>query len=117
MSNVFVSAIFVITLYIPALRCNLQTCQTINMKVLAKGGVPKNDFNFVFTMEDKTFGLVFHKCFHQCEMNEQCIGFEICKMSEDSFRCQACCKWKKRKNYVTLPGPSNCTYYEQVFFY
>ena len=115
--NVLVSTILAMTLYVPALRCYAQQCQTTNMKVIAKGGRPANDFKSIFTMEDKTFGLLFHKCFRRCEMNEQCIGLEICKMSEDVFRCQACCKWKKRRNYGFSAGSSDCTYYEQVSLY
>nr|XP_022316167.1 uncharacterized protein LOC111119891 [Crassostrea virginica] len=111
--NVLVSTILAMTLYVPALRCYAQQCQTTNMKVIAKGGRPANDFKSIFTMEDKTFGLLFHKCFRRCEMNEQCIGLEICKMSEEVFRCQACCKWKKRRDYGFSAGSSDCTYYEQ----
>ena len=114
---VLVSTILAMTLYVPALRCYAQQCQTTNMKVITKGGRPANDFKSIFTMEDKTFGLLFHKCFRRCQMNEQCIGLEICKMSEEVFRCQACCKWKKRRNYGFSAGSSDCTYYEQVFLF
>ena len=116
LEKIYVFVFLILYAYSPVLYCNCHQCQTTTMKVIAKRKLPSTDFKGLFTLEDKTFGQVFQKCYKQCKMNDRCIGFEICKISEDLFSCQACCKWKKRKDYgsIQVVGPSDCSYYEQV---
>ena len=92
--------------------CDSQTYAGQKFKIKATVPLPSTDFKPLFTVDDSRGR--FHKCFFLCERNQQCIGVQICKVKEDLFRCQACCEWKKVKNYTTQSGASNCTYYEQV---
>ncbi|XP_078341067.1 uncharacterized protein LOC111106368 isoform X2 [Crassostrea virginica] len=91
--------------------CASQTCVGRKFEIKATVPLPSTDFKPLFTVDDSKD--IFHRCFFLCERNQQCIGVEICKVKEHLFRCQACCEWKKVKIYTTLPGASNCTYYEQ----
>ena len=92
--------------------CDSQTYAGRKFEIKATVPLPSTDFKPLFTVDDSKD--MFHRCFFLCERNQQCIGVEICKVKEGLFRCQACCEWKKVKKYTTLPGASNCTYYEQV---
>ena len=115
MNYTMVSVYLTIGLVLITNMCASQQCKThSNIEILHKGKIPTNDYKPLFTIEDSSFGKLFHKCFHFCGYYEQCMGFEICKLSESVWRCNACCEWKKVKTYVTLTDLSTCTFYGRV---
>ena len=92
--------------------CASQQCKTnSNIEILHKGKIPTNDYKPLFTIEDSSFGKWnCYKCFHFCGYCKQCMGFEICRLTERVWRWNVCCEWNKVKTYVTLTDLSTCTF-------
>ena len=104
----------VIGLYVQIIRGFSQQCENKDLTILAKTQIPIPDFKPIFTADHFTFGVSFQNCLHHCDTNDRCIGFEVCQVNENLYRCRGCCEWRKRKKYDIPTGFSMCTFYGKV---
>ena len=104
----------VIGLYVQIIRGFSQQCENKDLTILAKTQTPSADFKPIFTTDHIKFGVSFQNCFHHCDTNDRCIGFEVCQVNENLYRCRGCCEWRKRKKYDIPTGFSMCTFYGKV---
>lgn len=95
------------------IRCSPQQCVTTDFKKKFSGKLNESDYKPLTSMQENSYGILFHKCLHYCEQDKRCIGFQICKVSESLFQCQTCCHWRKIFRY-TYTNTSDCKYLEKV---
>lgn len=90
-----------------------QQCVTTDFKKKVSGKLNENSFKPLFSIQENSYGILFHKCLYDCEQDKRCIGFQICKVSESLFQCQICCHWRKIVGYTVTKTP-DCKYFEKV---
>lgn len=108
-----VLVIFLISLLLIIIQCRSQQCVSTNFKLVFKNSISSIDYRPLLVLQDTNYGITFHKCLHLCSQSEQCIGFFLCKATENLFLCQTCCEWKRIKGYKLGNSP-NCKYIEKV---
>lgn len=55
-------------------------------------------------------------CVLNCELDQRCIWFQLCKVTESLFYCETCCRWKKIRGFDIMDDPG-CKYIEKVSSY
>ena len=108
------SLLTVIGLSLQMIRGFSLQCENKDLTILTKTQISIPDFKPIFTADHITFGVSFQNCFHHCDTNDRCIGFEVCQVNENLYRSRGCCEWRRRKKYDTMTGFSMCTFYGKV---
>ena len=50
----------------------------------------------LLALEENSYGIIRYMCVLNCEFDQLCIWFQLCKVTESLFYCKTCCKWKKK---------------------
>lgn len=97
--------------------CNIpsspQQCVTTDFKKKFSGKLNEDSFKPLFSIQENSYGILFHKCLYYCEQDKRCMGFQICKVSESLYQCQTCCHWMKIRGQ-SITNTSDCKYLEKV---
>lgn len=93
--------------------CFSHLCFSNEVQTFLKGKLADSDFTPLLSLEDNSYGKLFHRCLFYCEKDKRCSGFQICKISETLFQCRTCCEWKKAKGFTFTYSP-DCKYVEMV---
>ncbi|XP_052680998.1 uncharacterized protein LOC128161677 [Crassostrea angulata] len=103
--------VFVVLFQVHVNICFSHQCFPNEIQTFLKGKLADSDFTSLLSLEDNSYGKLFHKCLFYCEKDKRCIGFQICKISETLFQCRTCCEWKKAKGFTFTYSP-DCKYVE-----
>lgn len=77
------------------------------------GKLNSTDFEPLLAFEENSYGKMWHMCVLNCELDQRCIGFQLCKVTESLFYCETCCRWKKIRGFNFIDDPG-CKYIERV---
>lgn len=90
-----------------------QECVTKAFQKITHGRLNSTDFEPLLAFEENSYGKMWHMCVLNCELNQRCIGFQLCKFTESLFYCMTCCRWKKIKGFTFIAEPG-CKFVEKV---
>lgn len=90
-----------------------QECVTKAFQKITHGRLNSTDFEPLLAFDENSYGKMWHMCVLNCELNQRCIGFQLCKFTESLFYCMTCCRWKKIKGFTFIAEPG-CKFVEKV---
>lgn len=90
-----------------------QQCTTRYIQKYLDGRLADTDYKPLLSLEEDSYGKALGKCVLYCDNDQRCLGFDLCKIRENLFRCRTCCEWKKIKGF-TIGNYSNCKRIEKV---
>lgn len=93
--------------------CFSQQCVIKDFQKITNGKLNLTDFEPLLAFEEKCYGKMWHMCVLNCELDQRCIGFQLCKVTESLFYCETCCRWKKIRGLDIIDDPG-CKYIEKV---
>lgn len=93
--------------------CFSQQCVNKDFQKVTHGKLKSTDFEHLLALEENSYGKMWHMCVLNCELDQRCFGFQLCKVTESLFNCKTCCRWKKIKGFTFIDQPG-CKYVEKV---
>lgn len=74
--------------------CFSQQCVIKDFQKITHGKLNSTDFEPLLAFEENCYGKMWHICVLNCELDQRCIGFQLCQVTESLFYCKTCCRWK-----------------------
>lgn len=90
-----------------------QQCVTKAFQKITHGRLNSTDFEPLLAFEENSYGKMWHMCVLNGELDQRCIGFQLCKFTESLFYCMTCLRWKKIKGFTFIVEPG-CKFVEKV---